>query len=260
MSCFPLLLLLNLNVDKHLHFSSLSALVCKFCHYLTTGNKNNCSLLIFSILYMILLGSAVPCPPHLPMAQAAGLFNLLFYWDVYFLPLIAEGAYSSSLEDIIHFFDYWRKMRWMPLRVSMQVFFIAFRTHTPLTSSPSLCVFLLLLLLLWLVIFFLKLLHFSLFLHCFLNSGHHLSLHVPISCTLCFCDFLLFDLSISTLQHLLSSCLSHCSVCLVYPCLACHLVFSASLKWFLQINADWHKLCVCLSLHLPEVLSVVLDL
>lgn len=90
--------------------------------------------------------------PHLPMAQAAGLFNLLFYRDVYFLPLIAEGAYSSSLEDIIHFFDFWRKMRWMPLRVSMQVFFIVFSTHTPLTSS--LCVFLLLLLLLWLVIFF----------------------------------------------------------------------------------------------------------
>lgn len=161
---------------------------------------------------------ALQCPvPHLPMAQAAGLFNLLFYRDVYFLPLIAEGAYSSSLEDIIHFFDYWRKMRWMPLRVSMQVFFIVFCTHTPLTSS--LCVFLLLLLLLWLVIFFLKLLHFSLFLKRFLNSGHHLSLHVPISCTLCFCDFLLFDLSISTLQHLLSSCLPGVPMSSLPPCI-----------------------------------------
>lgn len=63
MNCFPLLLLSNLSVDKLFNFSSLSALVTKFCYYLTTANKNNCSLCIFSILHMILLGSTAPCPP-----------------------------------------------------------------------------------------------------------------------------------------------------------------------------------------------------
>lgn len=84
-NCFLLLLFLNLNVDKWLHFSSLSALVSKFCHYLTTFNKNDFSLFTFSVLYMLLLDSTVSCPPLVPMFQVAGLFNLIFFYgDVYF--------------------------------------------------------------------------------------------------------------------------------------------------------------------------------
>lgn len=148
-------------------------------------------------------------------------------------------------------------MRWMPLRVSVQFFFTVF--CTVILHSPLYSVFLLLFLLLWLVNFskvvtFLSVLTtFSKFWTSFEPAYSHLLCTLFLWLLAVWSEYFY---SIESVFQLLVPPFN----CLMYPHLAFLLVLSTSLKWFLQINAHWHKLCMCLSLHLREVLSVVLDL